>query len=235
MELLVVVAIIAILAGIVLPKVGPYIAKARMAKATAEIRSIETSLQKMLTDTNRDNFAGNRFFNNWTDVAGALTTEEQTALYTQAFYILLKNGRLGADQLNAETGLSLHDDVRAKMGTSYMDVTADPWGQLYQFYAGPWADANPVPFRIYKPDLNVPGGPAADPATEQEMDEEGVLTGELVGFPAPKDLFIYIWSKGQNLESNQAFDAIGQTPDYQGGGDDINSWDKDSSYSVFYS
>ncbi|GMV99090.1 MAG: hypothetical protein AMXMBFR84_02290 [Candidatus Hydrogenedentota bacterium] len=242
-ELLVVVAIIAILAGIVLPRVGPYIANARKAKALSEIRSAETSLQKMLTDANRDSFAGNRFFENGADLAAIAAGSDQdkalaVSLYSEAFYILLKQGRFADGKLPMipTTGepLKLHTDVVNKLGTSYMDLAADPWGQLYQFFPGPWQIPDEVPFRIFKPDLNIPGGPVSDPKSEPELDVEGNPTGNTVGYPAPRDLTIYIWSRGANLDSNQAFNDPGDSPDYQGGGDDINNWDKDQSYSVFY-
>ena len=40
------------------------------------------------------------------------------------------------------------------------------------------------------------------------------------GFPAPRDLPVYIWSYGENLTN----DATGN------GGDDINNWDNNSGW-----
>ena len=44
------------------------------------------------------------------------------------------------------------DDVRAKLGTQYMDLPKDPWGKKYQFWPGPW-DKNTsgvIPFRAWR-------------------------------------------------------------------------------------
>jgi hypothetical protein len=54
------------------------------------------------------------------------------------------------------------------------------------------------------------------------------------GYPASVDDANYVWSNGENLVAEHL--ASGLTPDdeHKGGGDDINSWDKDAGWGHFY-
>jgi hypothetical protein len=47
------------------------------------------------------------------------------------------------------------------------------------------------------------------------------------GFPAPKNMSVYIFSSGPDRRINQPFapDYESLKPEDRGGGDDINSWD----------
>jgi len=250
-ELLVVIAIITILAGIMVPNIGPMIAKARMARAETEINNIELALTSMLAD------AGKRSFNHmWTVELGAHpadfftnvdNVEDVMEIYQNAFYLLLRLGSGAESDDDWPAELKLRDDVRQSLGKKYMDLGTDPWGQKYEFYPGPVRYAY-VPFRIYLPDLTVPGAPDEDDDDYEVTDHEDIETGETltVGYAASKTMTIYIYSKGQNLESNQCFPSNvvpepGATYDSEdaemnqvGGGDDINNWDQDQSYKVHY-
>ncbi|MBX7258570.1 MAG: prepilin-type N-terminal cleavage/methylation domain-containing protein [Candidatus Hydrogenedentes bacterium] len=267
-ELLVVVAIIGILAGIIVPNVLNYLSRARMTRASAEINGIELALTKMLTDTGRQDFRS--FFN--TDNVPALQiplsdlTNQDLAkaieIYTDTFYKLLKEGK------NAELdyGIVINDAVRSKLGTSYMtDLGKDPFGNLYQFFPGPWRSAALNPFRVRQPTTDVPGG--YEPGVQEVSvndGKHGTVTYTPVdetdpqgyGWPAPRELPIYVFSYGANLVPNQPFadDAFIAGPgaivatngsgaydgtldlgdDYVGGGDDINNWDTENSWAPFY-
>jgi prepilin-type N-terminal cleavage/methylation domain-containing protein len=248
-ELLVVIAIITILAGIVLPNVAKYISRARATRAIVEIHGIDLALTKMLTDVGRDNFAG--FFNVDPSSILAMTPAELLAvptniqaaveIYTDAFYILLKNGK-NADL--SSLGITLNGNVQRKLSSGYMtDLGRDPWGNLYQFFAGPWRGGtnNPIPFVIRDVTDPVPGGPgwggAVGPYTVSYLDTSGNTLN--LGYDPSTDLPMYVSSMGANLRSNQPFDdgydgAADLGDDFVGGGDDINNWDKESSWSTFY-
>ena len=53
------------------------------------------------------------------------------------------------------------------------------------------------------------------------------------GYPAPVEDTAFVWSDGENLISEHL--AATATPDdeHKGGGDDVNSWDKDSELDPF--
>jgi prepilin-type N-terminal cleavage/methylation domain-containing protein len=246
-ELLVVIAIIAILAGIVIPNVPTYINKARGTRAFAEVKNIELAMIKMLTDVNRSDFRG-FFMNPPVDLSFC----EAQAIYQQAFYILLRQGR------NAETtsdwgvtGLQLNQEVRRRLGTTYMDLGKDPWGQLYYIYPGPYGVAfgcdasNPcwvdvegtglltrIPFRIHFVDTSVPGSAPNDGAGATDSE------GDRVGLPASRSLSVYVFSSGMNQVPNQGcspgYNDSSFGDDFVGGGDDINNWDTDQSWAKFY-
>lgn len=246
-ELLVVIAIIAILAGIIIPNVPGFIAKARMTRAYGEIKGIDLALTKMLTDANRQNF-GAGFFE-WQYDPDTLTFEQAIDIYQDAFYVLLRNGKNAENSPDWPGGdIRINDDVRRRLGSSYMELAADPWGQLYLFYPGPWRNfngvnaVNDIPFRIYLPDLSVPGGPGPFNARDVTDPDSGDFF--TVGYGAPKDLTMYVWSSGGNLISNQRTpenipiydtgDPAEVGMDFLGGGDDINNWDNDQSWAGFY-
>jgi hypothetical protein len=69
-------------------------------------------------------------------------------------------------------------------------------------------------------DEDLPGNPSADNS---------------FGYPAPQDLTIYIWCRGEDLESNQLFNSTTTPDELKGGGDDINNWDNKSGWEPFYS
>jgi prepilin-type N-terminal cleavage/methylation domain-containing protein len=250
-ELLVVIAIIAILAGIIIPNVPGFIAKARMTRAFSEIKGIDLALTKMLTDANRQDFRSGFF-----DSFPVDTFANSVEVYRFVFYNLLKNGKNAESSLDWPAAVSINPDVKRRLGSSYMNLAADPWGQLYYFYTGPFRAIDPdssdpvesgvvVPFRIYVPDLSVPGGPGPDrPVSyivEDVVDPEDAASDPFdVGYPAPRDMTIYIWSAGGNLAMNQLGSPGYGGPaeefgmDYIGGGDDINNWDNDTSWVGFY-
>ncbi|MCC6486036.1 MAG: prepilin-type N-terminal cleavage/methylation domain-containing protein [Candidatus Hydrogenedentes bacterium] len=261
-ELLVVIAIISILAGIVIPNVPQWIAKARMTRAFGEVKNIDLALTKMLTDANRQDFRSGFFVwdpsgpfsgeppHDWTAAAGLRPLE----VYQNMFYILLRKGKNAETDPKWPAGVAIDPDVRRKLGDTYMDLGADPWGQLYYFYPGPWRPndvlnipswpSDLMPFRIYFPDTKIPGGPVKDGRSINTTDPDGPSTPFDIGYPASKNLTVYVWSAGMNLVPNQGFyagdgyydgpaDEVGL--EYMGGGDDINNWDNDASWAGHYS
>lgn len=245
-ELLVVIAIIAILAGIIIPNVPGFIAKARMTRAFSEIKGIDLALTKMLTDANRQDFRSGFF--EWGAAGPPDTFQAAIDQYREMFYILLRNGKnaeSSGDWAALDFDVRINPDVRRRLGSSYMELAADPWGQLYYFYPGPWRDFDGitvVPFRIHIPDPTVPGGPRDDGQLVLVEDPEatGTENDYTAGFPAPRDKTMYIWSAGGNLAVNQlGYNGYGGPAeefgmDYMGGGDDINNWDNDTSWVGFY-
>ncbi len=217
-ELLVVMAIISILASIVVPNVINYIRQSRAVRARADIASLESALVKIISDSGRSNlgqlFDPNEVRNAIGVVAGVPMTSDQMKaareLYTKAIYTILRDGR-GA--LTTEAGV-LNDGVVKRLGTSYIDIGFDPWGNLYNIYPGPWPATNgPVPFRKFKSESTVsatgvplPGsGDKADGLTVQVVDPNlgSSATAEEVSFPAARDKVAFIWSNGENLVSGQ--------------------------------
>jgi prepilin-type N-terminal cleavage/methylation domain-containing protein len=185
-ELLVVMAIIAILASIVVPNVGRWIGRARMTRALSEIQSIEMAITKMLADADRNSL--HDLFNpiavhqalgitfdsgfNWT---GPMTQAQFAAareLYTNVVYSLLRQGRAILTDTSLIPGTSaaypsvLRTEVIQKLGTSYLpDLARDPWGNLYQIWPGPWPVRNGACiFRTYlvsDQDQQLPGSRAS--------------------------------------------------------------------------
>ena len=272
-ELLAVIAIIGILASIVVPNVARYIARAKVTKAVSEIKNTDIALAGMLSDTGRSSFkdflrtdqngVGLRrltvLHNNIVNAGGLDATAEaiEVALsfYNDMFYELLRQGR---DSDFAETHLD--PKVRQKLGTSYMDLGDDSWGNRYEFWLGatprglnlnilrsyrvfpdgvspndPDFDAgdayrwNTTTRDLAKADL--PGQPKAD---DEDYSGAGGLGINAYGYPAPKDLRAYMFSRGPNL----VIDAIlpiqlsesDDFPEFFGGGDDPNNWDNASGW-----
>lgn len=226
-ELLVVMAIIAILASIALPNAVQFIRSARANRALGEVGGIETALTKILADSNRGEL-GHLFVPgavpSLVNQSGPMTAAQfQTAqsIYSAVFYVLLTQGRgalsAAPDDINGVTvnyRTVLNPDVVGRLGTSYIDeLGTDPWGNLYQIWPGPWPSRNgPVPFRTYAKITDAAGGnlpgqggtsSGADALTVQVLDPETELL-DLVGYPAPKNQIAFIWSFGQNLTSGQA-------------------------------
>ena len=231
-ELLVVMAIIAILAAIAIPNVQRYILRARMIRAVSEINGMELAITKLLSDAGRSSISD---FFDYSVLEGEIGTSVDdwnsanfdTAVdrYTTAMYRLLRKGRgaLVADDGSGDPPDPFYrQDVVRTLGTSYMtDLGFDPWGiNLYQMYPGPWPARNgPIVFRVYLP--QVAGGPVVpgDPPLNAPDDELVLVDGagtvtlidpdtgdpiEKIGVPANKQKSIYIWSYGANLESGQA-------------------------------
>lgn len=233
-ELLVVIAIIAILAAIVVPNVAKYLGKARATKAKAEINNIGLGLTDMLTGVGRKDFRG------WFVGATLSDLEAGTLNYTTVFYKLLRQGR--------DADVNLAPEVQRKLGTTYMDVPLDPWSNQYQILPGPppTDDTGAVLLRSYR--LIDGENPTADDFeayaynsdryNEAEAERPGnPQPDDGPGFPAPKDLPFYIWSKGENLVSDQPLNSTdegGEQLGFEGGGDDINNWDTATGWQVLY-
>ncbi len=226
-ELLVVMAIIAILASIVVPNVAKYIRKSRMTRALAEVKSIELALTGMLADADRSSL--HQLFNSEAvknRIGDLSNINAALGLYTNAFYALLRTGRAALTDADPDIAGILDANVISRLGTSYLaDIRRDPWGNLYQIYPGPWpgrrmegnVDINPPIFRIYQVppnDQNLPGsGGAARKDTltfSQRPDGDYRVIDEVtgqpieIGFAAPRDMLAFIWSFGENMISGQA-------------------------------
>lgn len=251
-ELLVVVAIISILAGIIVPKVAGYIASAKAARALSEIKGAETALTKMLNDSGKNNFR--QFFTPQPEI-GTLSLQQEESFFTIALYNLLKNGK--SAQL-----ADLDPKVRKKLSDSYLDLGKDPWGNLYHFFPGPLkledngvpGETFSMPFRSYRVDTEVPGSVQPQEGLSLDVDADGnviaysggpVSPDTVFGYPAPPKLPFYIYSMGADMACAQAMyevDGVGidayditlPDPANAGGGDDINNWDIDQSWSTFY-
>lgn len=148
-ELLVVLAIIGILAGIVMPNVARYLAKAQVTAAVSEIKNADTALAGMLSDTGRSNFrsflrtdrngVGLRGLTDLHDnivnagnlAATASAIQAALGFYNKMFYELLRQGRE-----SDWAAIHLDPKVRRKLGTSYMDLGDDSWGNRYEFWLG---------------------------------------------------------------------------------------------------
>lgn len=271
-ELLVVMAIIAILASIVVPNVARYITRSNMTNAVSEIKNAETAFTGMLSDAQVANFR--QFFNpnagvwrGFASISPANRVAAASEIYRSALYELMRNGKALATDGAKLAQYGLNPDVVRKLGSNYMEIDKDPWGNLYYVYAGPWRapyiydpeagvderfayghtwhNAAP-PFRTRLVDTSIPGhGQKALSVTIRTDD------GRDIGYYAPKELPIYIWSAGQNLISGQAMYGSVPTdpsipvvandvydsnlePEHYGGGDDVNNWDSNRSWDEFY-
>jgi type II secretory pathway pseudopilin PulG len=274
-ELLVVIAIISILAAIVVPNVARWIEKARVTRALTEARSIELAITKMLADADRSSL--NDLFNSggvWSAIGAADGVEwsvqnwkDAIDVYTRTTYALLREGRAAqtlTDSGAGGTGIFFGDVLNtaaiSKLGTSYLDIGYDPWGNTYKIFPGPWQTRNgPNVFRIFAKAQGDDGLPGRtnnpDALSVAALDVETGLV-EIIGYPAPRDKIAYIWSTGANLLSGQGvynpgaiYGAIpsenapdgfntefydAQDPEFTGGGDDINNWDANRTWERFY-
>ncbi len=291
-ELLVVMAIIAILAAIVVPNAAKFIGRARVTRALAEIQGMDTAITAMVTDAGRSNLGqifkpgavplmvagpdpsvpAGSITRAWWAKAGAGNLEKAVQIYTSVVYDLLRSGRDVLQDGTSVATLYVDRNVLSKLGTSYMDVGNDPWGSSYQFFAGPWnistpPSANtftPIYFRKFSVDTGTSGRQpkfdafciknnnnntnylASDAQLNTIVGDDGNTWPDKVGFPADTNKSVYIWSLGENMRNGQmmytaAFEpgnAATWYPNAQdgsdiGGGDDINNWDKDSTWSRF--
>ena len=232
-ELLVVMAIIAILASIVVPNVASYIRKSRMTAALSEIQSIELALVKMLADADRSSL--HHLFNPAAVRAtigsgdGLLTPAQFQAavtLYTRTTYALLREGRGVLTATDANYRALLDQNAIRKLGINYLDIDFDPFGNLYNIYPGPWPAKNgPNVFRTYMVDTGktLPGSSGtrideltlgANPGDPSGMTPDGSIIDTetndpiVIGFPAPRNPVAFIWSSGQNMVSGQAIYSL---------------------------
>ena len=247
-ELLVVMAIIAILASIVVPNVARYITKSRMTNALSEIKNAETAFTGMLASAQVSNFRD--FFNPreepWVQYIPNLAAADQVyaaqKFYTEAFYLLLRYGKDAENYVTNQNipiaAVGLDDQVIRKLGASSMEFDKDPWGNLYNVYAGPWRapnnffDTRYPPFRVRQVDITIPGN-----ISRRTADSDPYVVGET--FYGPKDLPIYVYSSGQDKAVGQSLFAVTNgyetsTAEVNGGGDDIGNWDTEQSYDELY-
>jgi len=279
-ELLAVIAIIGILASIVVPNVTRYIAKAKVTKAVAEIKNAETALVGMLSDAGRTNFndmllrrsppdlnVGHgrlseihyRLANrgeNGSLAATAAILQEALDFYNTMFYELLRQGR---DSEWAQANID--PKVLNKLGTAYIDIGEDSWGNPYEFWIGARPrQLNLTLLRSYRvvdgvnpndtdfdaesdgyiwydeqrdiEQSRLPGQPSADDDDYQAAFNDSTVRA--YGQPAPKDLPVYIFSRGANL----TIDAVlplqlannSDLEEFFGGGDDPNNWDNEGGW-----
>lgn len=282
-ELLVVMAIIAILASIVVPNIVGWIGRARMTRAQSEIESIETALAKMLSDVGRNNLNDlldpdqiTKFLLNLPlneplpdgtvrEPMRAASFARVQQLYSNTFYALLRAGRNARSSVDPDLrcanatftyGQIVRDEVVKQLGTSYLEIGYDPWGQhQYQIFPAPWgrgstAEPNPIIFRVYQR-VEPSGRSLPGSVAEDQWDEvTGMINedGDQVGYPAPRNPGIaFIYSYGANMISGQLVytnnnPGIGEGPlryadqeqEFMGGGDDINNWDTNFTWQRFY-
>ena len=236
------------------------IRQSKPVRARADIASVESALTKMLRDSGSESlaelFASGAIHAAAGGASGAALSKAQfqmaISIDKHALYALLRDGRhaLNSTEIVPGTSITLQqvfEPSRVRLlGSSYIDMGFDPWGNLYNIFPGPWPEANrPIPLRIYHqkdgaPDTLTVSGDCLGDATDAQ------------GFPAPLDKIAYIWSNGENLRSDQAtystapgetphatgacahYDPENGGPEYFGGGDDVNNWDVGSSWSAFY-
>ena len=270
-ELLAVIAIIGILASIVVPNVARYIAKAKVTKAVSEIKNLDTAMAGMLSDTGRANFrdflkkAARDRLDGWSNDINSRDSFDALAkaakFYNTFFYEAIRLGR-DSDWLKDR----VEPEVLQKLGTSYMDIGLDSWGNQYNFWMGPLR-RGVMPLRSYRvrsdadafispndPEFSrndayvynqrryaeaqakFPGQPAPDHQSIPAAFSTTFGAIQAYGYPAPKDLAVYIWSDGANLESDghllqqMARGVDEEFPEYLGGGDDPNNWDNASGW-----
>lgn len=238
---------------VVVPNLNRRLDFAHHAKAQAEINSIETALTAMLADAScRDfqSFLDMEEFARVRDEEMELTGADEFAasvqIYSTLMPILLNHGNDAGDVLDASVETRhlrslVPDDILRRLGSRYMDSAPvqDPWDSTYRYYFGSWPSGlGPIPLRVYM-----------DTSPDSESDELTVSgENDRTGFPPPSTKPYYIWSPGKNRRSDQAiFDPSGEypapasqhyrpdaEPEYLGGGDDINNWDKNESFMTFY-
>jgi hypothetical protein len=199
--------------------------------AQEEIRSIELGCTGLLRDAGQPDF-----FSLFTDLAAMRESYATDQLmWTEVVHDLLQNGK------NAKCDLK--PEVRERLGSSYLELGKDPWGNLYQVHPGPWTrtSSDPIPFRSYRGGTgDLEGGVWTpylyDAAAKSQRDAETPGNPDpdnRPGFPAPLDHAVYIYSFGPNMLDDQDWgDAVEMG--YEGGGDDINNWDPEVGWTFFY-
>jgi len=241
-ELLVVLAIVVVLAGIATPIVSGCISRAKAGRAQSDIAAISLACQQMLRDTDASSFRKVLALDeDVTDIEAGIEA------YTAAFYCLLQHGRDAEYSTEWPARVTLSPVARERLGTSYVpNASTDPWGNLYQFHIGLWRTRaygivttskddyrNNMPFRIYWLDDSIPAMPS--PA-DGYLDADG----NAYNYPAPVSKDIYVWSLGADGISGQKTANNGECYNGQlgaymdGGGDDINNWDAGGSWNEHY-
>lgn len=178
--------------------------------------------------------------------------------YNEFFYSLLRQGRNASGPITnpgpsggtVDITAILLPEIRQKLGTSYMDINFDPWNEQYNFWMGPQR-TGAVIVRSYRIDPNAAFEPddvefsASDVYRYDATNKaalDAVLPGNprvdnMPGFPAPAQRPVYVWSSGSNKQNDAllvpgtdtGIDNSG-TPEFWGGGDDVNSWDSDAGW-----
>ena len=234
-ELLVVMAIIAILASIVVPNAVRYIRKSRATKALAETSSIEQAIVAMLADAERSslnhlfNARGIQGFLGVGDFKAPNTDQFNAAieLYTDVTYGLLRQGRgILSDSRFDQYFVSdpneppvLKGELLKRLGTGYLDIGADPWGEDYRVFPGPWPGSrskNPIVFRRFTVDTETSsravrrdectitvGSGAWGSAIDGELDDLVAEHPSIVSYPADRNKVAFVWSYGENLLNSQ--------------------------------
>lgn len=184
-------------------------------------------------------------------------------LYTRACYALLRIGRGVLQDSTLDFPVAVYKrDVVKSLSDQYMNIGFDPWGNLYQIYPSPWPLSNGLNvFRTFAQanSSGLPGGGdllpdllSSDNASSTvQADFLNEYSENVVGYPAPrKPNVAFIWSFGENMVSGQAMYQTGavynvrpaeeyydpsQDTIFRFGGDDINNWDSQTSWSRFYS
>ncbi len=193
------------------------------------------------------------------NVDGISLFEASARLYTSAAYAIVRDGTNAIAVLESEAsshsraGRALLASRLQKLDEGYLDLGEDPWGNLYNVYPGPWRDGDgPIPFRVYRNaggHLKPDGLTVAVAAPEQSAySGSAEPTKENVSYPAPRERQFFIWSNGENLVSDQSlppseigygkplqsYYAPNRDEEYRGGGDDVNNWDAEKSWMLFY-
>ena len=252
-RILVLIVVLVVVVWVLVPNVPREPRRSPMTNALSEVKNAETAFTGMLSDAQVNDFSS--FFNPdaFTEVhADVMQRESLNAfdasvqMYSVAFMAFLRQGKNAASAL-ADSDIEgmdriLDSDCVRKLGTSYMELDEDPWGQPYRFFVGPWPwDWGPPVLRI-RQRQDVAGAPTPDALT---IDLAG---GQTVGYLAPANVPIYIWCLGENGVCDQAiFDPAGvyaaparehyrsdAENKYLGGGDDINNWDPGQSWHPLY-
>ena len=138
-EVIVIVAILAILAGILVPMIYSQIDEARISRAEADAKSISSALLTFRKDTGV-----------WPNLSGAGCTAATTLLYGSGS----EPASLAAAGFNLTSKSKFMDvlmrdsqecyDTELYKGPYLPQVEADPWGNHYFMAAGNFANANPV-------------------------------------------------------------------------------------------
>lgn len=173
------------------------ITQQRMRIAQSEIENMETACAKLLTDASR-----NRLVDIFDDVGSMFANYGgDVAAWSAVVPELLRKGR--------DANVPLKPEIRAVIGTAYLDVHNDPWGNPYQIYA-------PIPDSSLRP--AVPGQMPAHPAQLLYVWSMG---------KDEKSSILFVDAPPQRKPP--------QAPPPPGtGSDDINNWDPFASWGRFY-
>ena len=228
-ELLVVVAIISLLAAIAVPTFARRMRRARMVKAEAQIKNLDTALTMFVTDGGgplSTVFDMNRLAMQLR-LLGRLSRVED--VYRVSVTPILSRVLMSTAEYEptGRWGRLLKPGVYKLLSESYMEtgIPNDPWGQEYQIYISNrawrpnekkmWA----VQFRSYRPDE------VAWPAYNNEA--RIALSAD-----APPRLDYYILSMGENrTNDNRRKDNPGGIGN---GFDDVNNWDAERGWAIAY-